>query len=50
MVEIGLLGKTERDSRTDFQNGYSFEEAFRKPFLPRQRTAAPSAAEQTHCD
>lgn len=38
MVEIGLLGKTEKDSRADFANGYSFDEAFRKPFLPANRT------------
>jgi uncharacterized repeat protein (TIGR04138 family) len=31
----GLLAKTDKDSRADFQGGYSFEEAFRKPFLPR---------------
>ena len=34
MVETGLLGKTEKDSRADFANGYDFEEAFRKPFRP----------------
>jgi uncharacterized repeat protein (TIGR04138 family) len=34
MVEIGLLAKTERDSRADFENGYDFYEAFRRPFLP----------------
>ena len=34
MVEIGLLAKTEKDSREDFKSGYDFEEAFRKPFLP----------------
>ena len=34
MVETGLLGKTENDSRADFANGYSFDEAFRKPFRP----------------
>ena len=34
MVETGLLGKTENDSRADFANGYDFEEAFCKPFLP----------------
>jgi uncharacterized repeat protein (TIGR04138 family) len=34
MVEIGLLAKTEKDSREDFKGGYSFEDAFRKPFLP----------------
>lgn len=34
MVEVGLLAKTEKDSREDFLNGYDFEDAFRKPFLP----------------
>jgi len=34
MVESGLLGKTEKDSRADFSNGYDFDEAFRKPFRP----------------
>lgn len=37
MVEIGLLAKTERDSREDFQNGYDFNDAFRKPFWPASR-------------
>lgn len=34
LVEAGLLGKTEEDSRADFANGYDFNEAFRNPFLP----------------
>ena len=34
MVEHELLAKTEDDTRTDFAGGYSFDEAFRKPFLP----------------
>jgi uncharacterized repeat protein (TIGR04138 family) len=34
MVEADLLAKTEKDSRADFENGYDFYEAFRKPFLP----------------
>ena len=38
MVEIGLLAKTEKDSRDDFQNGYDFTDAFRKPFLPQNRS------------
>ncbi|HTY86739.1 MAG TPA: Minf_1886 family protein [Candidatus Acidoferrum sp.] len=38
MVETGLLAKTERDSREDFQNGYDFTDAFRKPFWPSQKT------------
>ena len=37
MVESGALAKTETDSRADFQGGYDFEEAFRKPFLPANR-------------
>ena len=39
MVEIGLLAKTEKDSREDFRNGYDFDEAFRKPFLPESKQA-----------
>ncbi len=39
MVEFGVLAKTEKDSRADFAGGYEFHEAFRKPFLPSQRTA-----------
>ena len=34
MVETGLLGKTEKDSRADFARGYDFDEAFSKPFRP----------------
>jgi uncharacterized repeat protein (TIGR04138 family) len=37
MVEIGLLAKTDKDSRTDFEGGYDFFEAFRKPFLPASK-------------
>lgn len=40
MVEIGLLAKTKTDSRADFQNGYSFVEAFQKPFWPERRRQA----------
>ena len=38
MVEIGLLAKTEKDTRDDFQNGYDFTEAFRKPFWPQSKS------------
>lgn len=34
MLEIGLLAKTEKDDRADFEGGYDFADAFRKPFLP----------------
>ena len=37
MVEIGLLAKTDKDTRDDFQNGYDFTDAFRKPFWPQSK-------------
>ncbi len=37
MLEIGLLAKTDRDTRDDFQNGYDFTDAFRKPFRPQSK-------------
>ena len=37
MVEIGLLAKTDKDSRDDFQNGYDFTDAFCKPFWPESK-------------
>jgi uncharacterized repeat protein (TIGR04138 family) len=39
IVEAGLFSKTDTDSREDFQNGYDFDEAFRKPFLPQSKTS-----------
>jgi len=30
----GLLARTKNDTRADFEDGYDFYEAFRKPFLP----------------
>ncbi len=32
LVEFGLLGKSENDSKDDFKGGLDFEEAFDKPF------------------
>jgi uncharacterized repeat protein (TIGR04138 family) len=40
MVESGLLAKTEKDTRNDFQNGYDFTDAFRKPFWPQSKLDA----------
>jgi len=37
MVEIGLLARTEKDTRDDFQDGYDFTDAFRKPFWPENK-------------
>lgn len=42
MVEAGLLNKTAEDSRQDFEQVYSFEEAFDQPFRPRNKAGSPS--------
>lgn len=34
LVESGQLGKTDRDRKEDFANGYDFQSAFAKPFQP----------------
>jgi uncharacterized repeat protein (TIGR04138 family) len=47
MVEFGLLAKTDKDSRADFDGGYDFYEAFRRPFLPSSRQTKPVAAPAT---
>ena len=43
MVEHSLLAKTEKDTRADFQSGYDFYEAFRKPFQPQKAVASKHA-------
>ena len=43
MVEAGLLGKTERDSRDDFKNSFDFTDAFQKPFLSAAAATPPSS-------
>jgi uncharacterized repeat protein (TIGR04138 family) len=45
MVEAGVLGKTDRDTKADFAGGYDFEEAFTKPFLPPVNSRANSTAD-----
>ena len=37
LVESGVLGSTSEDSQADFSGGYDFEEAFKKPFLPKSK-------------
>ena len=39
MVERGLLGKTEEDTKEDFSGVYAFHDAFEKPYLPTGRSA-----------
>lgn len=34
LIELGVFGRTENDSREDFKNVYSFREAFVAPYVP----------------
>ena len=38
----GMFGKTEKDCRDDFKGGYGFEDAFRRPYLPSERSERPA--------
>jgi uncharacterized repeat protein (TIGR04138 family) len=40
----GLLAKTDSDSRADFDGGYDFYDAFRRPFLPASKQGARATA------
>ena len=44
MVDIGLLARTETDTRADFEGGYDFYDVFQKPFLPQSKHGPPEAA------
>lgn len=55
MVDKGILGRTEQDTRADFKGGYDFDAAFVKPFEPvarpngsRSRANAPARNETLH--
>ncbi len=37
MIEVELLAKEEKDNREDFQRGYDFTDAFRKPYWPQSK-------------
>lgn len=37
MIESNLLAKTDNDSLDDFKEYFTFDEAFRQPFLPQSR-------------
>lgn len=39
LIELGVFGRTENDSREDFRNVYSFREAFVEPYLPGKAPA-----------
>jgi uncharacterized repeat protein (TIGR04138 family) len=52
MVDKGVLGKTEQDTRDDFKGGYDFDEAFVKPYqpAPRPRARRPAKDQATGTD
>ncbi|MEQ1858987.1 MAG: Minf_1886 family protein [Chthoniobacteraceae bacterium] len=41
LVAVGIFGKTERDSISDFRGVYDFHDAFVAPFLPAPKADAP---------
>ena len=46
MIAHNCEGKSESDNRDDFKNGYTFDDAFRKPYLPAaQLTPQPKSVE-----
>jgi len=48
LIDAGWLAKTKEDSRADFEGGYDFDEAFRQPFLPRNKqSVSPREAKPT---
>ena len=46
LIEEGMFGKQDSDTREDFSNAFSFHEAFSMPFLPVS-ALAPATAEET---
>jgi len=40
LIEAGIFGRADDDRIEDFENGFSFEEAFVEPFRPAQKAAA----------
>ena len=47
LVESGKFGKTEKDTRADFANGYDFFEAFGKPYEVEPAAARPRRTRRT---
>ena len=42
LVDAGKLRRTEEDSKSDFENGFDFIDAFVSPFLPKSATSSLS--------
>jgi len=48
LLDAGLLGKTDEDRIEDFDDLYSFEEAFRAPFRPVPHRTPPPQKKGRH--
>ncbi|MFK5922952.1 MAG: hypothetical protein QM496_12305 [Verrucomicrobiota bacterium] len=38
LIEMGAFGQSDDDTREDFKEVFSFDEAFREPFRPKKRS------------
>ena len=47
LIEVGMFGKTEKDSLDDFKGGYDFVEAFDKPFQIQKPVSPKPQAKST---
>ena len=47
LIEEGMFGKQDSDTREDFANHYEFSEAFLSPFLPRGTPVDERAADES---
>ena len=53
LIKAGVFGRAENDHPEDFENGFSFQEAFVAPFQPaekastRQKSGKPKLAQKT---
>lgn len=45
LIEYNVFSKTDNDSREDFSDIYTFEDAFVKPFLPTKSSHGSSSTE-----
>lgn len=43
LIQHKQATQSQSDSREDFKGGYDFDEAFRKPFVPKRRAVEPKS-------
>lgn len=47
LVNVGIFGKTKEDNPKDFNDGYSFKEAFKSPFIVAKPSVLPSKEKES---